>query len=426
MWNPNFWKYLLCPLVLYTIERTIRVVRSRLKVGIVSVCHMRSQGSSVYAVEMEKKGAMRDFREGQYVFLRAPTISANQWHPFTIASAPECPTWKVIIRNQGPGTWTGKLQEYLKIMGPPGEDYYPLTHRDENTLEWVPQYQGPDGNPIIQVDGPYAAPTQHCSEYNVSVIVGAGIGVTPVRATLESIVFYRWKRGLGNTFPNHAIFHWCVRWSDLPTFAFMFRTLKEAEDVVTDMKIKDKQGWFDAEGAEKKSYNFHIWISRVPKEIPEFVPPGIQNSEDDDEAEPIGMRSSSKGNRLKDLKKVTTTEMFGPGQNSKLKNKKKDNLSSIAFTRTDVKVQMSGLKELDIYSKCWHGEEGSIGNITIHSGRPDWEECFVNMKRKFPTDKVGIMVCGPSAIGNAIKKKCGLHSEHDENGVIFKLHTENF
>merc|ERR1711941_121559 len=144
----------------------------------------------------------------------------------------------------------------------------------------VPQYKGPDGNPIIQVDGPYAAPTQHCSAYNVSVVVGAGIGVTPVRATLESIVFYRWRKGVGNTFPNHAIFHWCVRWSDLPTFSFMFRILKEAEDVVLNMKKKDRAGWFDEEGNPKKSYEVNIWISRVPKTIPPIELPGIENSDE--------------------------------------------------------------------------------------------------------------------------------------------------
>ena len=33
-----------------------------------------------------------------------------------------------------------------------------------------------------------------------------------------------------------------------------------------------------------------------------------------------------------------------------------------------------------------------IGHIKIHSGRPKWDDCFIDMKRRFCTDKVGIMV----------------------------------
>ena len=34
------------------------------------------------------------FRAGQYLYLNCPAISASEWHPFTITSAPEAPpTW---------------------------------------------------------------------------------------------------------------------------------------------------------------------------------------------------------------------------------------------------------------------------------------------------------------------------------------------
>merc|ERR1712216_285798 len=89
----------------------------------------------------------------------------------------------------------------------------------------VPQYIGPDGTQLIQVDGPYAAPTQHCSEYNVAVIVGAGIGVTPLRATMQSIIHHKWPKTTGPAHPDHGHFHWMLRWSDLATFAFMMRTI---------------------------------------------------------------------------------------------------------------------------------------------------------------------------------------------------------
>merc|ERR1719361_1610200 len=134
MWNPNFWKYLLSPGALYLLERIIREIRSSEKFGVVSVIHMHSEiikgkPSKVFQVQLEKRGAMRNFREGQYVFLKSPSISKYQWHPFTIASAPQEKTFTIIIRNQGKGTWTGKLEEYLQLLGG-GKAHYKLVHRE--------------------------------------------------------------------------------------------------------------------------------------------------------------------------------------------------------------------------------------------------------------------------------------------------------
>eukprot|EP00494_Astrolonche_serrata_P027149 UN27412 len=151
---------------------------------------MKSEKSSVFALELEKVGGMKDFHEGQYVFLKCMMISKYQWHPFTVASAPQQNSITFFIRNQGQGTWTGRLQEYLRAYNAK-EDYYKLGHRTPDGI--VPMVTGADGKPIIKLDGPYAAPCMHCSEYNVAVLVGAGVDVTPLRATLQSIIHYRFK-----------------------------------------------------------------------------------------------------------------------------------------------------------------------------------------------------------------------------------------
>ena len=98
---------------------------------------MQGKPSRVFALELEKRGAMASFRQGQYVFLKCPYVSGFQWHPFTIASAPEAKTFTCIIRNQGDGSWTGKVQEYLQAMSP-GKQHYNLTHRDPSG-KMVPQ-----------------------------------------------------------------------------------------------------------------------------------------------------------------------------------------------------------------------------------------------------------------------------------------------
>lgn len=40
-------------------------------------------------------------------------------------------------------------------------------------------YIGPDGQPILRVDGPHSIPSEHYLSYNTVMIIGAGIGMNP-------------------------------------------------------------------------------------------------------------------------------------------------------------------------------------------------------------------------------------------------------
>jgi hypothetical protein len=60
------------------------------------------------------------FREGQYLYLLAPHLSDNEWHPFTISSAHgDLEMEKEVtchIRVQGDKSWTRELMEYFAMM----------------------------------------------------------------------------------------------------------------------------------------------------------------------------------------------------------------------------------------------------------------------------------------------------------------------
>jgi NADPH oxidase len=49
--------------------------------------------------------------------------------------------------------------------------------------------------PILRVDGPYSTPTEHFSDFNSIILVGAGIGITPFASVLRSLLKYRWRYG---------------------------------------------------------------------------------------------------------------------------------------------------------------------------------------------------------------------------------------
>ena len=54
---------------------------------------------------------------GQYVFLNVPCISALEWHPFTISSAPGDLLTSHHIKSMGESQFTGKLLALAKALG---------------------------------------------------------------------------------------------------------------------------------------------------------------------------------------------------------------------------------------------------------------------------------------------------------------------
>jgi dual oxidase len=99
-----------------------------------------------------------DYRAGQYILLQVPQLSRWQWHPFTIST---CIGNELQLHIKTDGNWTGKLcklgssQEPTKIK--------------------------------IGIDGPYGAPAQRFYDFDQTIVVGAGIGVTPFSGILTDL-----------------------------------------------------------------------------------------------------------------------------------------------------------------------------------------------------------------------------------------------
>ena len=389
--NPNFWKWFLIPGALYALERIIRELKSRQPVGVVSVLHMNNKNARIICLELEKTGPVRNHQEGQYIFIKAPIISKIQWHPFTISSPPDQKTLTLHIRNMGDGSWTDRLQQFFQAIAP-GKAYAELYHRDGNIL--VPQTIGPDGNNLICIDGPMAAPTQHLGEYGTSIVVGAGIGVTPVRSTLQSIVYYRFKRGIGQTFPDHAYCVWIVNYKQLDAYRFMCRTLKEAEDEMYNMRKKNPKQM------EHKLLQMHIFVTSYgrlkeeEKEKLKFRREDVENPDND---------------RQRDL------ALWGT------------HYDDVVHEQSNVERIQAPFNEIDIW-KCLkepNDEPTQIGDIIIHNGRPKWDMFFQPIQQAHRGNRIGVMFCGPDIIAKDLKKACGKFTNFDSK-TVFLLHKENF
>ncbi|XP_006882816.1 PREDICTED: NADPH oxidase 3 [Elephantulus edwardii] len=181
--EPSAWKWVLGPVVLYACERVIRYWRFQQDVVITKVV---SHPSGVLELRMKK----RNFKmaPGQYVFLQCPSISALEWHPFTLTSAPEEDFFSVHIRAVG--DWTSAL---FKACGADGQ-----AHKEPWSL------------PRLAVDGPFGAALTDVYHYPVSVCIAAGIGVAPFAALLKSI-WYQHCEPQAKLKLSKVYFYWICR-----------------------------------------------------------------------------------------------------------------------------------------------------------------------------------------------------------------------
>lgn len=161
------WKWVCAPIFLYIIERSIRFYRSYQPVVVSKVV---KHPSKVLELQMKKKGF--ESLPGQYIFLKCPSVSHVQWHPFTLTSCPEEDHFSVHIRTVG--DWTCEL---AKVMG-------------ANSDKAVDT----DNLPRVAVDGPFGTASIDIFKYEAAVCVGAGIGVTPFASILKSI----WLKSVNN------------------------------------------------------------------------------------------------------------------------------------------------------------------------------------------------------------------------------------
>ena len=155
---------------------------------------------------MKKPSAVT--KPGQYVFLCVPEIALYEWHPFTLTSSPYEDFLSVHIRVVG--DWTSafgrRLGCQVNLKGPGGSA---VTKNNETDVVSLPATL-----PLVMIDGPYGTSSEDVFDYEVSVLVGAGIGVTPFASILKTI-WYRINNPMSSDNLKKVYFIWVCRDKDV-------------------------------------------------------------------------------------------------------------------------------------------------------------------------------------------------------------------
>uniref|UniRef100_H0V9P6 NAD(P)H oxidase (H2O2-forming) n=1 Tax=Cavia porcellus TaxID=10141 RepID=H0V9P6_CAVPO len=199
---PSFHIYFLVPAIIYGGDKLVSLSRKKVEIGVVKaellpsgVTHLRFQRPQGF-----------EYKSGQWVRIACLALGTNEYHPFTLTSAPHEDTLSLHIRAVGP--WTTRLREL----------YTPLTGNGGATY------------PKLYLDGPFGEGHQEWHKFEVSVLVGGGIGVTPFASILKDLVF---KSSLGSQMLCKKIY-----------FIWVTRTQRQFEwlaDIIREVEENDLQ-----------------------------------------------------------------------------------------------------------------------------------------------------------------------------------------
>ena len=476
--GPNFWKYFIGPAVFYVCERLLRIYRGRLPVEVLSAQFMQD----VMCLEFAKVGVFaRPYRTGQYLQLQCPAVSPLQWHPFTISSAPSDPTVTVHIKisTDKPSSFTYRVAAFMtslrRIRAPvqdtdeeirtsdatmaehapagmtkrqaadSGYEYVTLDRPDRNhpSLRLPGRSIGPDGRPLFRIDGPHPAPAQHLSEYKISVVVGAGIGSTPLSSCLRQVVQHDWAtvREESKYRPSVAYFIMLLPHDKIPSFRWLIQLIRETQQKVNELKAAGRM--------KDKQFEVHIYVTSPPSRAQQEADcevilqdmarsrkaslarqtSGI-SSQRGSGSIPVGSAlASSNGAMLTLDDYLLTLLMTKPSLSTKDPAAKWTGASTPVSSMLDshaVTISGSSGRQVSAGSTATASSH-RLDDVRVYSGRPDFRQIFTSLNERHTGRKVGVMFCGAPIIANDLREQCKAQNARSDTGrTRFQLHAENF
>lgn len=157
---PRFWMYFIGPAIIYTLDKAVSL---RTKYMALDVIQTELLPSDVIKIKFYRPPNLK-YLSGQWVRLSCTAFRTQEMHSFTLTSAPHENFLSCHIKAQGPWTW--KLRNYFD-----------------------PCNYNPEDQPKIRIEGPFGGGNQDWYKFEVAVMVGGGIGVTPYASILNDLVF---------------------------------------------------------------------------------------------------------------------------------------------------------------------------------------------------------------------------------------------
>ncbi|KAL1463002.1 hypothetical protein WDU94_014795 [Cyamophila willieti] len=158
---PRFWIYFIGPGIVFILDK---VVSLRTKYMALDILETELLPSDVIKIRFYRPPNFK-YLSGQWVRLACTAFKNAEYHSFTLTSAPHENFLSCHIKAQGPWTW--KLRNYFDPCN----------------------FNASESQPKIRLEGPFGGGNQDWYKFEVAVMVGGGIGVTPYASILNDLVF---------------------------------------------------------------------------------------------------------------------------------------------------------------------------------------------------------------------------------------------
>ncbi|XP_041375720.1 dual oxidase 1-like [Gigantopelta aegis] len=158
--SPLFQWFMVGPLVLFMLDKLASASRNKLEIPVKKA---ELLPSAVIGLTFKRPENFQ-YLSGQWVRIACLDLGKSEYHPFTLTSAPHEKYLSLHIRAVGP--WTKNLRSIYE-----------------------PNQLGAKPYPKLYVDGPFGEGHQDWFTFDVAVLVGGGIGVTPFASILKDIAF---------------------------------------------------------------------------------------------------------------------------------------------------------------------------------------------------------------------------------------------
>ncbi|KAG9444772.1 hypothetical protein H6P81_016112 [Aristolochia fimbriata] len=315
---------------------------------------------NVLALRMSKPQGFK-YKSGQYIFINCADVSPFEWHPFSITSAPNDDYLSVHIRTAG--DWTSRLRQVFSECRPPGTDQSGLLRADLPTVEQ--QQQQSQRLPRLLIDGAYGAPAQDYSEYDVLLLVGLGIGATPLISILRDV--------LNNIITTTT-------------------TTTEAEDSDLLCKGSAAGGSNKVKGKKKKCFAtkraYFYWVTREEGSFEWFKE--VMND----------VAEKDKGGVIELHNYCTSVYEEGDARSALIAM-----LQSLHHAKNGVDI-VSGTR------------------VMTHFARPNWRSVFKHVAVNHHGQCVGVFYCGPQGLTRQLRKLSRDFTH--KTSTQFDFHKENF
>ncbi|GBN11154.1 Dual oxidase [Araneus ventricosus] len=160
--TPRFWIFFVGPAIVFTLDKVVSLQTKFVELDILDT---ELLPSDVTKVKFSRPPNFK-YLSGQWVRLGLTALQQNEFHSFTLTSAPHENYLSVHVKAQGPWTW--KLRNHFDP-----NNMQPSMHKVQK----------------VRLEGPYGGGNQDWYKFEVAVMVGGGIGVTPYASILNDLVF---------------------------------------------------------------------------------------------------------------------------------------------------------------------------------------------------------------------------------------------